>query len=266
MYKFLEELSDYIRFVNTINNDIITNSEGVQYRVIDSIKQLVQGASEMGRLRGIYALNQGLSNSVEDSLKFIDKFEGIFEDRIKEISAEEKEGTVMVDGMIMKVSDVIAKLRNLTNNTDNPYRISFSKFMSDEEYRSTLISLYGGLKHSFNVLDAAWSVPHYRGYLKAFHMDVESKYMVMSKYRMMRDLGPRIIKGGGFYSSKERSNVYKKLQSFCDMTLRNTWMKTSEKVITIPAGVTIMNSIGNTFTTQGNTPIMLGTRWGNSPK
>lgn len=263
MYKFLEELSDYIRFVNTINNDIITNSEGVQYRVIDSIKQLVQGASEMGRLRGIYALNQGLSNSVEDSLKFIDKFEGIFEDRIKEISAEEKEGTVMVDGMIMKVSDVIAKLRNLTNNTDNPYRISFSKFMSDEEYRSTLISLYGGLKHSFNVLDAAWSVPHYRGYLKAFHMDVESKYMVMSKYRMMRDLGPRIIKGGGFYSSKERSNVYKKLQSFCDMTLRNTWMKTSEKVITIPAGVTIMNSIGNTFTTQGNTPIMLGTRWGN---
>ena len=54
----------------------------------------------MGRLRGIYALNQGLSNSVEDSLKFIDKFEGIFEDRIKEISAEEKEGTVMVDGMI----------------------------------------------------------------------------------------------------------------------------------------------------------------------
>lgn len=263
MYKFLEELSDYIRFVNTINNDIITNSEGVQYRAIDSIKQLVQGASEMGRLRSIYALNQGLPNKVEDKFKFVDKFESIFEDRIREISAEEKEGTVMVDGMIMKVSDVIAKLRNLTNNTDNPYRISFSKFMSDEEYRNTLISLYGGLKHSFNVLDAAWSVPHYRGYMKAFHMDMEGNYMIMSKYRMMRDLGPRIIKDGGFYSSKERSNVYKKLQSFCDMTLRNTWMKTSEKVITIPAGVTIMNSIGNTFTTQGNTPIMLGTRWGN---
>lgn len=263
MYKFLEELSDYIRFVHIINNDIIVNSEGIQYRAIDSIKQLVQGASEMGRLRSIYALNQGLPNKVEDKFKFIDKFEGIFEDRIREITSEERESTVMVEGMVMKVSDVISKLRNLTNNEDNPYRISFSKFMSDEEYRNALIALYGGLKHSFNVLDAAWSVSHYRGYLEAFHMDMEGNYMIMSKYRMMRDLGPRIIKDGSFYSSKERSNVYKKLQSFCDMTLRNTWMKTSEKVITIPAGVTIMNSIGNTFTTQGDTPIMLGTRWGN---
>lgn len=263
LYKFLDELSDYIRFVYTVQNDVITNSDGIQYRAIDSIKQLVQGASEMGRLRGIYALNQGLPNKVEDKFKFIDKFETIFEDRIREMTPEDKEAVVTVNGMVMKVSEVISKLKNVVNNESNPYRISFRKFMSDEDYRNTLISLYGGLKHSFNVLDAAWSVPHYRGYLEAFHMDMEGNYMIMSKYRMMKDLGPRIIKSGGYFDSVSKSNVYKKLQSFCDMTLRNTWMKTSNKTITIPAGVTIMNNIGNKFVTQGDTPILLGTRWGN---
>lgn len=263
LYKFLEELSDYIRFVSVVHNDVITNSDGVQYRAIDSIKQLVQGASEMGRLRGIYALNQGLPNKVEDKFKFIDKFESIFEDRIREITSEEMETTVTMNGMVMKLSDVVNKLKNVINNESNPYRISFRRFMSDEEYRNTLISLYGGLKHSFNVLDAAWSVPHYRGYLESFHMDMEGNYMIMSKYRMMKDLGPRIIKSGGYFNATKRANVYKRLQSFCDMTLRNTWMKTSAKTITIPAGVTIMNNIGNRFVTQGDTPILLGTRWGN---
>lgn len=263
IYRFIEELSNYMRYINVVDNDNLISSNGTNYKALDSIKQLVQGASEMGRLRGIYALNQGLPNKVEDKFKFIDRFETIFEDRIKEIPKEEWNTLVYTNGQIMTIGDVISRLKMLVYNPTDSYRISFDKFMTDKAYRNSLIALYGGLKHSFNVLDAAWSISHYRGYMETFHMDMESNYMMMSKYRMMRDLGPRVIKDGGFFKSVDKANVYKKLQSFCDATLRNTWMKSSEKTIMIPKGVTIINNVGNKFVTQNDTPILLGTQWGN---
>ena len=263
LFKFTEELNTYISQVQKVKNDILVNSNGNSYLAITSLKELVQGASEMGRIRVIYALNQGLANKVPDKFKFIDKFESMFNDRIRELSNEDKEADVMINGVSMKVKDVISKLKSLVNNAEEPYRISFMKFMSDEEYRNTLISLYGGIKHSFNVLDAVWSVPHYRGFLKTFYVDVNSNYSIMSKFRMMKDLGPKVISRGRFFNSKDKDNVYKRLPSFCDMTLRNTWLKTSDKVINIPEGMTIMNNLGREFTTKGTTPIMLGTRWGN---
>lgn len=264
MYKFVEELDDYIRYIYTVRNDIITNQAGVQYLALDSIKELVQGAAEMGRLRGIYALNQGLPNKVAAKFGFIDKFESIFSDRIREFQESDMDRMIQVRGQAMSIKDALNSLRDFIQNPDDPYRISFREFMSNAEYRETLIDYYGALKHSFNVLDAAWSVLHYRGYLEVAHMDMESNYLMMSKYKMMKDLGPKVIKAGGFYSSADKNNVYKKLASFYDYTTRNAWMKSAEKKIIIPKGVTIVNNLGNSYVTKENTPILLGTPWGNT--
>lgn len=257
LYRFADQLSSYILEKHRVMQDKAINIRGIEFNPLESIKELSQGSSEMNRIRAIFNLNRELPNKLEDKFKTLDAFETIISDRLMSLDVDDNT-LVSINGNYVSVKNVVSRINSVTDNG----RISLRKFFYDPEYRETLISLYNGIKHTYNVLDAIWSVPHYRGYLQSFLMDIESETTLSAKFRMIRKYGPMVAKDSGFYSSVQKGDMYKKISSFCDTVIRNNWLRTRN--INVPANVTIYNSLGDKFTTTESTPIILGTPWGNA--
>lgn len=272
-FKFIDKLEEFVSSLQIIQN------EGQE--VYDTIKELYFGGSELRRLGSILGLNQQLRTKVDRKLSFIRDFENLFTSRFAEFDSDEgiRKAQLMqpsiVNGQTTTIGDAFDALANFVkdDNLDEDgnviesrkYRISFTKFINDEAYRDTIISLYNGVKHTFNILDVVWSLPHFRGYLKTAFIDYAAQSAISSKFRAIDRIGSRVIDAYGFKSSRDIMNVYRGVQSFLDNTLINSWLKTSNKVINIPKGVTIFSTSGHEFTTEvESTPILLGTEWGNA--
>ena len=271
-FKFIDKLREYVSALQAIDAD-----GGYRY---NTIKELYYGSAELRRLGGILGLNQGLKTKVDTKLGFIRNFENLFNDRFGEFSKDENvrhiqmSESAMLNGEYTTIGNVFATLANYVkeDNMDSngnviesrKYKISFDRFMNDEIYRNNIINFYNGVKHTFNILDVVWTLPHFRGYLKAAFIDYASQRTISSKFRAIDSIGSRVIDFYGFKSSKDIQGVYRGVQSFLDNILTNSWMRSSDKVIEVQKGVTIYSNNGSEFVTDERTPIVLGTDWGNA--
>lgn len=271
-FKFIDKLREYVSALQVIESD-----GGYKYQ---TIKELYYGSSELRKLGSILGLNQGLKTKVDSKLGFIRNFENLFNDRFGEFSKDEATRNVqmsqpaLLNGEYTTVGNVFATLASYVkeDNTNldgevvesRKYRISFERFMNDEVYRNTIIDLYNGVKHTFNILDVVWTLPHFRGYLKAAFIDYTSQRSISSKFRAIDSIGGRVIDKYGFKSSKDIQGVYRGVQSFLDNILVNSWMRSANKIIEVQKGVTVYSNNGGEFLTEDKTPIVLGTDWGNA--
>lgn len=272
-YKFLDSLRNFVNDLSVVRGETLKNG-AFTYNPYWAIKDLYYGSSELRRLGSVLGLNQGLKTDVAGKLGFIRKFENLLDDRVAEIQDRELELLVNLNGNKVSLSSALDTLNNYLDNpakktnptkpTDFNYNISFSRFMTDETYRNAIISFYGAIKHTFNILDTVWTLPHFRGYVETAFMDYEAQKAISSKFRGINTIGDDVIKFYNFKSSKDIKNTYKGVQSFLDNALINAWMKSSNKTINIQEGVEIFISGNRTKTTEGDTPIMLGTPTGNA--
>lgn len=270
-FKFIDKLEEYVS-----NLKVIMSDGGSTY---STIRDLYNGGSELRRLGGILGLNQGLDTKIDSKLNFIRSFENLFTDRFNEFSKNKSVRRLQLAEQVLlngqtstreKVFSELAQFVRLDNMVHGvvpesvQYKISFNKFVTDEAYRNTIIEYYNGVKHTFNILDVAWTLPHFRGYLKTAFIDYEAQKSISSKFRAIDTLGSRVLQEYGSKSSKDIRRIYKGVQSFLDHTLINSWMKSASKVIEVQEGVTIFSKNGEEVTTTERTPLMLGTDWGNA--
>lgn len=279
-FKFIEKIEEYISNMLTINTEVVKGANGQVFSPYSSIKTLYFGGSEMRRLGSILGLNQGLKTKVYDKLSFIRSFEDVFSSRFSEFDRDEAIRTTqlsepsVVNGVQTTIGGAFQMLADFVkaDNTDadgnvsdaKKYRISFQKFVTNESYRNNIIEFYNGVKHTFNILDAVWTLPHFRGYLQTAFMDYVSQRTISSKFRAINNIGSRVIDFYGFKSSKDIQNVYKGVQAFLDNFMVNSWMKSAGKVVEVQKGVEVYTQSGSSFITEGKTPILLGTEWGNA--
>lgn len=279
-FKFLDKLSEYISNLQAIRTDFVKDANGSTFYPYEAIKTLYYGGSELRRLGGMLGLNQGLKTKVNAKLAFIKNFENLFTDRFGEFSRDESvreyqlSQPAIVNGEVTTIGAAFQMLANLVHDDNldefgdvidsRKYRISFDRFMNDETYRNDVIEIYNGVKHSFNILDVMWTLPHYRSYLKAAYIDYSAQKVMSAKFRMIDKIGGEVIDKYGFRSSKDVLNVYKGVQSFIDNFLVNSWLKTSNKTVNVQKGVTVFSKGDSEFVTTETTPILLGADWGNA--
>lgn len=254
--RFIKALRKYHHIQKIAKKSKITNDQGEQFLAKDVIRQLNLIANEQSRLRPVLGLNQGLPNDVQSQLKFLRNFESIFTQRIAEMK-----------GGVSRITDdsgeeFVERLKAVTGREDT--RISFDKFVTNEQYRNDIIQLYDEIKTAVNVFDVMVSVPHYFGYLEAMYALTRSAGLSSKVYQETNNISRDILSKymDVAKSSSTHAKMVKRIVKFINNKLNNQFLLASNVVLTVPSGI-IYDKYGNEMEAN-NTEIVLGTPSGNA--
>lgn len=256
-YKFIDTLSEYINNLNTVYTDKVTRADGSTFTPYNVIKDLSFGGSELRRLGSVLGLNQGLKTDVAGKLGFIRKFENLIADRYSELDKNDMNSNVRLFGETVQLGSALDMFQAYTKEEN--YKLSFEKFVTDKVYRDNVIEYYNAIKHTFNILDVVWSLPHFRGYLETAFLDYKEQGIISSKFRAIDRIGNTVVQTYDLKSSRDIENVYKGVQGFLDNSLINSWLKSSDKMIEITPGSEYFTKQGLRLQADTKVPILLGT-------
>lgn len=199
---------------------------GRNEEVYEDIRTLSDGAEEMRRMGSILSLNQGIKTNSE--------------------------------GLLNQVNLIERAIYDITGDQED--LINLSKFVFDEQYRKECIDKYEEYKHTFNILDVVSTIPHFMGYLQTLAVaatEVENSFKFRSIKQLSLGLKEQLNIGS-------EANVIKGLQNFIGDWMRRQWMQSNDLTIVIPKGNKAFNSDGNLIELTEDTPIRLGTEWGDA--
>lgn len=199
---------------------------GLNEGIYEDIKTLSKGAAEMKILGQLFGLNKGLKTSPD------------------ELSSQ--------------INNLERAIYNQTENLED--LIDLSKFAFDEAYREECIAKYEEIKHSFNILDAIARVPHFMGYVQTLAVAAKEAQNAF-KFRSSRNLSLQISKELGY---KKEDKIIRGIQNFIGDYLRKGWMRSNELTFIIPKGNKAFSKTGEMFELTEDTPIRLGTDWGDA--
>lgn len=199
---------------------------GLNQGIYEDIKTLSKGAAEMKILGQLFGLNKGLKTSPDELSSQINNIE-----------------------------------RAIYNHTENQEDlIDLTRFAFDKAYREQCIAKYEEIKHSFNILDAVSRVPHFMGYVQTLAVAAKEAQNAF-KFRSSRNLSLQIAHELGY---KREDKIIRGIQNFIGDYLRKGWMRSKELTFIIPKGNKAFAKDGTMFELTEDTPIRLGTDWGDA--
>lgn len=199
---------------------------GLNEGIYEDIKTLSKGAAEMKILGQLFGLNKGLKTSPDELSKQINNIE-----------------------------------RAIYNHTGNQEDlIDLSRFAFDRAYREEQIAKYEAIKHSFNILDAVSRVPHFMGYVQTLAVAAKEAQNAF-KFRSSRRLALQVAEELKY---KKEDKIIRGIQNFIGDYLRKGWMRSAEKMFIIPKGNKAFTQTGEMFELTEDTPVRLGTDWGDA--
>lgn len=213
----------YNQLIDSVEEYVI-NLSNIDENVLSDLYTLAQGAKEMKRLGSIFSLNQGIKNDPEGLLRQVN----LIERAVYDITEDEK--------------DII----------------DINKFAFDEAYRQRAINAYEKVKHSFNILEAVATVPHFMGYVQALAIalrEVSESFKFRSSRSMSLELSKRI-------EYNDENKIIKGIENYVGDFLRKQWLLQNNIQIIIPKGNQAFDKQGNKYILAQDTPIHLGTDWG----
>lgn len=200
---------------------------GLNEGIYEDIKTLSKGAAEMKILGQLFGLNKGLKTSP--------------------------------DQLAGQINNIKRAIYNHTKNQED--LIDLTRFAFDKTYREECIAKYEEIKHSFNILDAVSRVPHFMGYVQTLAVAAKEAQNAF-KFRSSRNLSLQVAKELGGYVLEDK--IIRGVQNFIGDYLRKGWMRSAEKMFIIPKGNKAFAKDGTMFELTEDTPIRLGTDWGDA--
>lgn len=213
----------YNQLIDSIEEYVI-NLSNIDERVLSDLYTLAQGAKEMRRLGSIFSLNQGIKNDPEGLLRQVN----LIERAVYDITKDEKD------------------------------LIDINKFAFDEAYRQRAINAYENVKHSFNILEAVATVPHFMGYVQTLAVALR-EVSESFKFRSSRNMSLELSKRIGY---NDENRIIKGIENYVGDFLRKQWLLQNNVQIIIPKGNQAFDKQGNKYILAQDTPIHLGTDWG----
>lgn len=251
-FKAYRQYKSYFRQVQMIKNNIST---------YNSLKELYFGADEMRHLGSIFSLNQGLNTKISDIIGRINDIEKIFINRADLINSESRRQQIH-----RWFTDYRVNLYPYSSSNRDGYKVITPTKMSLNEFiqnPNELIKSYDTIKHSFNILDAVNTVPHFRGYFEMLNLLDQALKNVGHRYSTVRTLLD--VKASSRASKDELTKLSKKLDWFYSDYLINEWMLSEDLVFNLPNGARVFTDdiLNQKYTDKGGN-IILGTNWGNA--
>lgn len=238
--KYFDSLETFIRNKLIIKSDIDENGNSPY----EYLKDLYYGYAELQRLNKMLSLNQGIKVLLNDKLSFIRSVENIINDRYVELYSSMGRSN-FVNRYGNDFDNFSSYLRQHEDYYKGEYTISLDKFCFDEDYRNTIIDFYDSIKHTFNIFDVVWNVPHYKQYLIDSVID-EQGGSISSKFRTIRRALDEVLIAYNATSAKEKRGYTKATLNFIDTILNNSWLKTREPIVTENSAIVLGTRGGNT--------------------
>lgn len=213
----------YNQLIDSIE-EYVLNLSNIDEKVLSDLYTLAQGAKEMRRLGSIFSLNQGIKNDPEGLLRQVN----LIERAVYDITKDEKD------------------------------LIDINKFAFDEAYRQRAINAYENVKHSFNILEAVATVPHFMGYVQTLAVALR-EVSESFKFRSSRSMSLELSKMIGY---NDENRIIKGIENYVGDFLRKQWLLQNNVQIIIPKGNQAFDKQGNKYILAQDTPIHLGTDWG----
>lgn len=217
----------YNQLIDFIEDYVVqAHTIGQQRDIYEDIRILSEGAEEMRVLGQILGLNQGIKTNSADFLKQINYIERAIYDK--------------------------------TNNQED--LVDLIKFVFDEQYRQECIEKYEAVKHSFNIYDVVATIPHFMGYLQTAALalaELKGSY----KFRSIKQLTLGLSRELNY---KKEDKIAKGVQNYIGDHMRKEWMLSDDIQIVIPKENKAFDKNGNMFELTEDTPIKLGTDWGDA--
>ena len=213
----------YNQLIDSIE-EYVLNLSNIDEKVLSDLYTLAQGAKEMRRLGSIFSLNQGIKSDPEGLLRQVN----LIERAVYDITKDEKD------------------------------LIDINKFAFDEAYRQRAINAYENVKHSFNILEAVATVPHFMGYVQTLAVALR-EVSESFKFRSSRSMSLELSKMIGY---NDENRIIKGIENYVGDFLRKQWLLQNNVQIIIPKGNQAFDKQGNKYILAQDTPIHLGTDWG----
>lgn len=213
----------YNQLIDSIE-EYVLNLSNIDEKVLSDLYTLAQGAKEMRRLGSIFSLNQGIKSDPEGLLRQVN----LIERAVYDITKDKKD------------------------------LIDINKFAFDEAYRQRAINAYENVKHSFNILEAVATVPHFMGYVQTLAVALR-EVSESFKFRSSRSMSLELSKMIGY---NDENRIIKGIENYVGDSLRKQWLLQNDVQMIIPKGNQAFDKQGNKYILAQDTPVHLGTDWG----
>lgn len=247
----LQSIFEWIRYREIIENDFIT-IDGKKHSRLENIRKLNSFNEEMGDLRTVLKLNQGLPNSVQEQLSWINNFRGILSRAARRQNRKIKDES----------NSPLAKFKSDYNSLD----LDLNRFLNDIQYQQDAIRAYESTKVGVNILDVMLNVPHYTGYMKTMNLLYEGGKNVSKNYATQAWIATEILPELSLKTSEQTEQFFKTLNPVIFQKINNDFLWQQQIELEIPKFKIINNELIESFNEDGSVKtqiIRLGTKEGN---
>ena len=202
----------------------------------DDLETLATGAEEMKQLGKILRLNQEIKTNATDLIGQVANIEEAIIRRAKQLKSQL--GRRGINKQNFKGDPEVKKIifnKKLTEPIDKGgYRIDIEKFMTNPVYADNVIALYDKIKQSYNPLRVLKTVPHYKGYSESLFSAYKGLKNKSVKFKVVVNKSRTFFEEYGVVNAKLREQVVKNTEKAVDLYMRQSWMRSYIKPITIP--------------------------------
>lgn len=215
----LQSIFEWIRYREIVENDSI-EINGKKYSRLENIRKLNSFNEEMGDLRNVLKLNQGLPNSVQDQLSWVNNFKGILS------RAARRQNRKIKEDSNTPLSDF--------NNKYGSLDLDLNLFLNDAQYQQDAIRAYESTKIGVNILDVMLNVPHYTGYMKTMNLLYEGGKVVSKNYDTQAKLANTILPELHLKNQEQSEQFFKLLNPIIFEKVNNNFLWQEQVQYNIP--------------------------------
>lgn len=171
---FIDDILSHIENLEALN------SAGKD--IIDAFHTLDKQVQEMRLISSVIKVNQGLENSIDDFIRYVRNFEGLFSRKSEDAKKE------------------LVKINKKDYNGQKPSvgekpLVDLVMFAFNPEYQQAIINLYETVKFTTNIFEVFRQNKHYMGYIQEAAMFYQGELGGSSAFRELDSISRNIIIG-----------------------------------------------------------------------
>ena len=231
---YLQSIFDWTDYREIVENDIVTedskySKDGNRHVRLYEIRKLNLVNEEMGELRKVLALNQGLPNLTQDQLNWINGFRSILRNSVKRKGLSDDDEAL---APLIALNQQLRKDGKIFFEDD--LFIDLNQFLINPDYQNAVIKAYDAAKQFVNIMDVMLNVPHYRGYLKAMNLLYEGSKTASVVYREQTRLSDWILPKLNIKEPSKLEQFQKTANSLIFRKINNEFLISQQEIYSIP--------------------------------
>lgn len=193
--------------------------------IATDLETLALGAEEYKQIGKILRLNQEIKTNALDLQNQVANIEELISRRLSQLSI------VKQRGYNLSSLGIQVKENELKKSSD--YKIDLHEFLYNEQYQKDAISFYDRIKQSYNPLRILVTDPQYKGYVESLYIAQQGLKNKQLKYYFTTTKIADFIQENKVAPNLQQQ-VLRNGNNYVDYKLRQAWMQSVLKPITIP--------------------------------